>query len=157
MRPLADRFWEKVNKSSACWLWIGATTEFGYGVMWSDGSNVVAHRVSWQLHHGPVPVGMQVCHRCDVPQCVNPHHLFLGTQRDNMLDRETKGRGMRARRWDNRAAKGERHGFVKLSTSQVIAIREQSSRLSHSTLAHNYGVCRQTVTDIVSRRTWRHV
>ena len=158
-RPLADRFLEKVDRSGDCWLWTGGTTSptSNYGVIGVNGGTKLAHRVSWELHRGPIPAGMQVCHHCDVPACVRPDHLFLGTQRDNMLDREAKGRGMRALHWDNRPAKGERHVCAKLTAAHVLAIRARLPQTTHATLAREYGVSRQAVSDIAEGRTWRHV
>lgn len=84
------RFWRYVEKGSSCWLWIGYTTSKGYGSFrYGDrrlGLRVRAHRASWQLHFGPIPDDLFVCHHCDVPNCVRPDHLFLGTHQDNMSD-----------------------------------------------------------------------
>jgi len=104
--PIEDRFWAKVSKANgdACWLWTGGkyrhprTREETYGCI-SVGSRsdeskkmVAAHKVAWELANGPIPSGMKVCHRCDVPACVRPDHLFLGTQRDNVQDMVNKKR-----------------------------------------------------------------
>ena len=91
---LEQRFWIKVKKTRNCWLWTGSTVLDGYGVI-HDGKNRGAHRVSWQIHHGPIPNGMCVLHHCDNPPCVRPEHLFLGTKRDNALDSINKGRHIR--------------------------------------------------------------
>lgn len=91
-RPLADRFWSRVEKGPACWEWVGGRNADGYGEVRADGRMQKAHRVSWALAHGPIPPGMHVCHTCDNPPCVNPEHLFLGTNRANMRDRQAKGR-----------------------------------------------------------------
>ncbi len=92
--PFEVRFWHKVNKTETCWLWTGHTNYSGYGLFRrSRGSQEVrAHRVSWDLHYGQVPEGLLVLHKCDVRNCVNPDHLFLGTQPDNVRDCEVKGR-----------------------------------------------------------------
>lgn len=86
-------FWRRVQKSAGCWLRGGAKTKFGYSKMTYDGGRYEdAHRFSYRLHFGDIPVGMCVLHRCDVPSCVNPEHLFLGTKRDNALDCQAKDR-----------------------------------------------------------------
>lgn len=99
-RPLEDRFWEKVEKTEGCWLWTAANGgpgkygQFAIHAHYHEG----AHRVSYVLNVGPIPEGMGVLHRCDVPLCVRPDHLFLGTAADNIADMLAKGRRHSARR-----------------------------------------------------------
>lgn len=89
----ADRFWERVQKTDDCWLWTGSTDKDGYGWFWVDGKTATAHRFSYALHNdGAIPDGLYVCHSCDNPPCVNPDHLWLGTNQDNMDDCARKGR-----------------------------------------------------------------
>ena len=95
------RFWNKVDVQDGdrCWLWNGATTTHGgYGLLRRGGREYRAHRVMWEMVEGPIPNGMFVCHTCDTPRCVNPRHLFLGSARDNNVDRENKRRGFNSRR-----------------------------------------------------------
>src|SRR4029450_10668027 len=95
-QPLSVRFWKYITPGpfDECWLWQGAPSKMGYGRIAIDktGATAYAHRVSWEFHFGPIPAGMMVCHRCDTPMCVNPYHLFLGTQADNLIDMRRKGR-----------------------------------------------------------------
>lgn len=98
-RPIAERFWEKVRKSSGCWEWTAYRNALGYGAIayGKPRRPVLAHRVAWELTHGAAPSpDVEVCHRCDNPSCVRPDHLFLGSHRDNMLDMIAKGRRVAA-------------------------------------------------------------
>jgi hypothetical protein len=98
-----------------CWLWVGAKKRGGYGHLHYRGHNLGAHRVSWLVHKGPIPAGLHVLHRCDTPPCVNPAHLFVGTDQDNKDDcgrKERRATGDRsgARLHPERLARGDRHG-----------------------------------------------
>ena len=109
--PPHERFWDKVAPimdDRGCWEWTGARTGFGYGKIGHAGRFLAAHRISWEIHHGDVPEGLCVLHRCDNPPCVNPKHLWLGTLSDNTCDMHAKGRAadqvphMLAVRWGQR-------------------------------------------------------
>lgn len=87
------RFWSKVNKTKSCWEWIACVNEAGYGMIGTTGKKIDrAHRVSYRIHFGEIPERMFVCHKCDNPRCVNPEHLFIGTNQDNVNDMILKKR-----------------------------------------------------------------
>lgn len=132
---------------SGCWIWDGAIGKaHGYGVAW-DGKYVRAHRLGYKLFVGDIPSGMHVLHRCDVRSCVNPSHLFLGTQLDNMRDMVSKGRINAAPLRNTRGA--------LLSPAQVVKIR--SDNRDAQLVAKEYGIARATVYGIRHRRTWKWV
>lgn len=96
-RDVVERFWEKVVRGDRCWAWAAYRGPAGYGII-TDRSRrvrtVQAHRLSWEIHNGPIPEGLCVLHRCDNPPCTNPAHLFLGTHADNAQDKASKGRNV---------------------------------------------------------------
>lgn len=152
-RPIEERFWAKVNKTDTCWLWTGAVRRFGYGVINSGRKSEAAHRVSWTLHYGPIPDGMCVLHQCDVPACVNPDHLFLGTYADNNRDMKEKGRARGG------GQQGEKCNKAKLTAQQVIEIRNkyaESSPLLRE-LSVQYGVGLDVIQAIVHGDIWKSV
>jgi len=149
---LRERFCRQImhDQNSGCWLWTGAAMPKGYGAISAIGlpkKTLLAHRVSYELHVGNIPPGMCVLHKCDTTPCVNPAHLFLGTHKDNALDKIKKGRGV-----DNR---GSRHGMAKLSENDIVAIR-LSTELQR-VVAKRYGVANTIVSRIKNRSIWRHV
>lgn len=138
---------------SGCWIWTDACFSFGYGRIKENGKSLCAHRVSFEIHKGSIPKGLFVCHKCNVPQCVNPDHLYLGTHQDNMDDR-TKTEIMNS----SELAKfnfGSKNGRSKLNEDMVEKI--YLSDLSTKELSENYGVSLQTITRIKSGERWTHV
>lgn len=144
------RFWKKVRITPGCWTWTAALNNYGYGAIGSGGRGgptLGSHRVSWEIHNGPIPYNFHVLHKCDNPKCVNPDHLFLGTHAENMADRDAKGRQSRTM--------GSAHGRAKLTEAQVLAIREDS-RL-HREISIEYGIDKAVVSRIKRRKLWAHI
>lgn len=145
-----DRFWNKVKKTTSCWIWIGCILKKGkHGQFRTDkGLRILAHRYSYIIHKGPIPDLMCVLHTCDNPPCINPDHLFLGDRIINNKDRRKK----------NRDAFGERHGLSKLKDSQVIEIRKQYLQgIKPKQLALHYKIAVRTMYYILNNKTWRHL
>lgn len=142
-------FFDKVNKTNGCWLWTASRNGDGYGMMVFRGRGRGAHRVSWVLHYGEIPDGLRVLHKCDNPPCVNPEHLFLGTQLDNVRDCMAKNRDRKNPR------KGASHPNAKLTENDVWEIRRMLSHgLMHKTIAQKFGLRRQSIGDIANGRNW---
>jgi HNH endonuclease len=150
-RPIADRFWEKVEKTDSCWLWKGARKPLGYGTfMVKKGRFAIAHRMSWQFAFGDIPSGLHVLHRCDVPACVRPDHLFLGTQADNMADCIEKGR----RRYGYRDQRGDRNPNVVYSDAMVAAmLADLAAGGRPVSVARAHGISYYTLWQIRRHRT----
>jgi len=110
-KPLAERFWKRVRKTETCWWWEGITNG-RYGRIQDNKRSILTHRVAWTLAFGPVPPGLSVLHHCDNTLCVNPDHLFIGTQGDNMRDAAAKGRNV-SQKSPERLARGDAHGLRK--------------------------------------------
>lgn len=162
-KPIGDwrvRFVRFVDKSvgeDACWPWIGGHNGRGYGRFGMGGRGAkqdYAHRVAWLFANGPIPDGMHVCHRCDNPPCCNPRHLFLGTVRDNALDKGAKGRHHVT--IDPGMVRGERNPNATIGWEQVRAIRRMhADGAPKKRLARIFGIGRTTVGHIIAGRTWR--
>lgn len=152
------RFWTRIRLVGECWIWTGRPVGGAYGCLrvgTSKHKTVVqelAHRFSWRLHHGQIPLGMEVCHNCpggDNPLCVNPGHLFLGTHADNMADASQKGM----------LPCGEKRRGTKLTAEQAIAIRElyASGTVTQQYLASEFGVTPGTIYALLKGITWHHI
>jgi hypothetical protein len=139
--------------SDGCWGWSGTLDEKGYGRVrtWVEDRWIprLAHRVSWELHRGPIPDGLSVLHTCDNPPCTRPEHLFLGNQLDNMQDCASKDRHTR----------GERSATAKLTEAQVIEMRARfaAGERNYSKLGREYGVSAVQVRSIILRERWKYL
>ena len=149
LMTIESRFWSKVDKRglNECWLWTGAVCggANGYGCIKIAGRAVRANRVAWEMAYGPVPEGLLVCHSCDTPLCVNVQHLWIGTNAENMEDRNRKKRN----------AAGQRHGRTHLTSEDIHAIRAAVG--SQKAIAIKFGIAPSSVSAIRSRKFWSHV
>ena len=136
---------------NGCWIWNSTTDKDGYGVFTHHRNKQIrAHRASYEFYVGSIPNDVFICHKCDTPSCINPNHLFIGTAKDNTRDMMTKGRDFKPC--------GSEHPSSKLTEDNVIEIRKlHTYGLAHSEIAKCYGVVFQTISSIVTRRTWRHI
>jgi len=176
-----SRFWKKVNKSGAddCWNWTAGKFRSGYGAFSVLTKLLKAHRISYMITNGPIPEGLFICHKCDNPSCVNPSHLWPGTNSDNLMDASRKGRiafGLRsgshthperratgdrsgARRHPETHVRGERVNTAKLTAANVVEIRRLilSGESTQTSAAIRYGVTQAVISKLVLRQTWKHV
>lgn len=152
-----ERFWRYVRKTKGCWLWTGTTNHWGYGMINLGGKHgraERAHRLSWQIHCGPIPPGLFVCHSCDNPACVRSEHLFLGTHIDNMNDCRSKARYDRVKR-----PKGEQHGNATLTEAEVLSMRREYAERPEvlRVYAERYSTSIANVHSILTHKAWKHI
>ncbi len=161
--PPQERFWRKVQKGGPddCWPWLGEKAHHGYGKFTPNPKRrdengwrpkaIPAHRLAWEYTNGPIPEGLECCHKCDYRRCCNPSHLWLGTHAENMRDCMIKGR-LNTRR-------GSKAGPSKLSERQVVEIRTmyRPGVVSLNMIARLFGVSKRAILFIVQRRSWKHV
>lgn len=142
MEVLFLRFQQKIDSSGDCWEWTGSTlNNSGYGQFKVGAKNQLAHRVAYTFRNGSVPDGLDVLHKCDNPKCVNPDHLFIGSHKDNMVDKTKKGRTP-----------------SKLKPADIPIIRALlADKKSLCSIAKLYGVSHNTIGDIKHRITWTHI
>jgi hypothetical protein len=142
------RFWQYVQKTETCWLWTGSTDANGYGrftAVYLDGRrrSSTSHRYSYELHYGKIPDGMLACHKCDRPGCLNPSHLFLGTEQDNNRDKIKKNRHRKA------------DGSQTILTDEDVKTIKQTSNLVQ--LATEMGVSPRCILNIMLGKSWKHI
>lgn len=155
-RPIAERFWEKVDVRGPndCWEWKAAKGPSGHGQFRigskRDGTqrSIPAARVAYELTYGPMKEGLEACHKCDNPPCCNPAHIFAGTHQDNMDDMVAKGRN----------AKGEKYPQTKLKADDVRQIRQLcADGMSQESVGKQFGISQASVWFIVTRKRWKHI
>lgn len=144
MKGITERFFSKVDQSKGplnCWLWKGAPYKDGYGAFYANRKALRAHRVSWEMAYGDIEEGKKVCHKCDIPKCVNPLHLWLGTDKENVRDAITKGRFSSYHR-------------AKLTFDEVKQIRSMRNSLTQKALAKKFKVSQASISHILGLKTW---
>jgi len=143
-------FWKnvKIDDLLGCWLWTGAKINSGYGTVKIDGKRYLVHRYSWELAKGEIPDEMYICHTCDVKLCVQPDHLFLGNQKDNMSDASAKGR----------LPKGEQHYISKLTPAILLECGKLVKQgVTYRELAQKYGASPSAINNALLGRSWKHL
>lgn len=139
-------FWQKVRKTDYCWFWKGHVNRGGYGVH----GTILAHRASWLITRGEIPERLKILHSCDNRRCVNPNHMRLGTQMENIRDMHDRNRANKA--------KGEDNWIAKLTAEKVTEIRKRSAAGEQkAALAREFGVTPPAIGSICKRKTWAHV
>lgn len=144
----------KIDEKNGCWIWFGAKQGDGYGQLRPNFLNkkkTAAHRFAYELYYGPFDKNLYVCHKCDNPPCVNPLHLFLGTNRENMIDCVKKGR--------HGQKKGELSSNAKLKEHQILEIRKLYAKgdITQPELAKMFGTTRPNINSILHRQSWKHI
>ena len=155
---IEQRFWRFVNKTENCWLWTGAPCgSYNYGRIGTGPNVIMAHKFSYELHYGKIPDGLQVLHKCDVALCVNPDHLFLGTQKDNMQDAIEKGRHTTQKPDLSFIPRGEKHSRAKLTEADILKIRMSFGNIPTGQIKTKFKISYQQIYMIVKRRYWKHI
>lgn len=149
LKPLHERLADGIKKQSdGCWIWTSRTNNMGYGMVSVAGQTTLVHRVMFEQAFGPIPAGLDACHRCDIPACCNPHHIFIGTRTENMRDAVRKGR----------VPRGSASSRAKLNETAVAQIRRRAETGEcQRRIAEATGLDYRQVNSIVRRRSWRHV
>lgn len=145
-------FWSRVKRGNGCWVYSGNTTRDGYGRLRFHGKKILAHRLAYMFSFGNIPRNKLILHSCDNPPCVNPKHLFVGTQSDNMADMRQKGRRLGA-------YNGEINKNSKLTGDIVSTIRRLfgDGLMNQPQLANRYNVSQPAISAVILRKTWKHI
>ena len=157
--PIEERFFKKVNKTKECWFWIGQLNFHGYGVIhlypnqYND-KKILAHRLSYKIHKGEIPKDMCVRHSCDIRNCVNPNHLWIGTKSDNHKDMWAKGRQPD---YTKTGIPGENHPMAKLTWKKVNKIRKMLSSRKYKQIyiAKIFNAHPMTISNIIHNKQWK--
>lgn len=145
-------FWSRIDKNNSCWEWTGGLNTSGYGEIHINKKRYLVHRYSYELHYGPIPEELIICHKCDNKKCVNPDHLMLGTYLDNSLDMKSKGRSKLC------SHKGEANGRVILNEIQVKQIiKLLKIGIKGTEIANQFNVNKSTIYGIKKNRRWKHI
>lgn len=148
------KFHTLYNHTETCWLWNHSTNHLGYGFFFVRGQTFLAHRISFFIHNDIDPEKSKVLHSCDTPGCVNPHHLFLGTQKTNAEDRDHKNRSSNSIVYQ----KGSERKAAKLTEEIVRDIRSRPPYWgSVSALAKEFGVNKTTISKVLRGKKWSHI
>ena len=143
-RTVAQRFDDFCDKSGECWEWMGCKDKDGYGFIRVDGKNIKSHRLAYSLYcSAEIDSALHVCHKCDNPSCVNPDHLWLGTNRDNQIDSVVKNR----------------HGGQKMTADDVRFAREKyfSGQMTQAELCRKFNISSGMMSNTINKRKWAHV
>ena len=161
-----ERFWSFVRRSEndECWIWNGRKDKNGYGVFIFEGKSYRTHRLAWILTTGgELPPALKVLHKCDNPSCINPKHLYPGTNADNMRDMVLRGRSLKGKLnpshlHPENMPRGEQNTRSKLTEAKVRQIRKLAAKgVSNSVIGRQFGIWPNNVRFIINRQTWKHV
>lgn len=143
-KPPEERFWKQVKKGDGCWIWTAARNNKGYGRFGViPGKGIQAHRYSFELHKGEIKDGLFVLHKCDNPACVNPDHLFVGTNQDNRDDMCNKGR--------------QSSKLTKMNKEKILKIRSLNGKMNNTKIAAKFGTTKEYIGEIMRRKVWKHI